>query len=221
MRRRIGTCLLAVLMLAALTVTAFAADPGIQIKEEKDKANCVLTPVGTEQKLKVEINNADAQNLVLVTKNEIKSVTDLTADNIVYINQAAASGGKAVFDGKDAIQPSEMKSGDTYYLYRSGTDTARTLVALFSYESGGADIMLGDANGDKQVTPYDASVILQYYVEKDQAQKDKLIDPVTGFACADVNCDKAVTPYDASLVLQYCVLKGAEQETFFELHKAS
>lgn len=198
MRRRIGTCLLAVLMLAALTVTAFAADPGIQIKEEKDKANCVLTPVGTEQKLKVEINNADAQNLVLVTKNEIKSVTDLTADNIVYINQAAASGGKAVFDGKDAIQPSEMKSGDTYYLYRSGTDTTRTLVALFSYESGGTDLKLGDVDKDGDVTATDAQWILQKAVGTRPFDSAQMI-------AGDVDADGDITATDAQWILQAVV----------------
>ena len=56
----------------------------------------------------------------------------------------------------------------------------------------------GDVNHDGKVTPFDADLILNYYVG---------LNP-TDFVCekkADVNRDGKVTPFDADLVLKYYV----------------
>lgn len=60
------------------------------------------------------------------------------------------------------------------------------------------DCLWGDVNHDGKVTPFDADLILKYYVGLDPAD----------FVCAkkaDVNCDGKITPFDADLVLKYYV----------------
>ena len=148
MRRRIGTCLLAALMLAALMVPALAAGVTVE-KQAGASKNCEFNAVGTGVKLEVTVNDADAQNLILVTKTAINKADDINKDNIVYINQLSSASGKAAFTGDNAIQPSvDPKAGEAYHVYYAGTDTKRELVALFSYEGDG---LYGDLTGDSKV----------------------------------------------------------------------
>ncbi len=53
----------------------------------------------------------------------------------------------------------------------------------------------GDVNDDGNITPLDASLVLQYNA--------KLINSLENTAAADVNMDGSVTALDASLILQY------------------
>lgn len=62
----------------------------------------------------------------------------------------------------------------------------------------GEDCMWGDADHDNKVTPYDASLILQYCVGNE-------FDDYFCTERTDVNGDGSITPYDASIVLQYTV----------------
>lgn len=61
---------------------------------------------------------------------------------------------------------------------------------------GAAGTLLGDVNGDGEITSFDASVILRYEVG---LVKDTEID----LKAADVNGDGDVTSFDASLILRY------------------
>lgn len=60
----------------------------------------------------------------------------------------------------------------------------------------------GDVNGDGEVTPMDASLILQILAKKIDKENEGIVQS----AC-DVNGDKELTPQDASLILQYIAKK--------------
>lgn len=63
-------------------------------------------------------------------------------------------------------------------------------------------IQKGDVNGDGDVTPQDASLILQIVAKKISANDERV-----NTAAADVNGDKELTPQDASLILQFVAKK--------------
>ncbi len=60
-----------------------------------------------------------------------------------------------------------------------------------------AKVLMGDANGDGEITAMDASVVLQYDV--------KLIQTLPNMEAANVNTDEVINAQDASLILQYDV----------------
>ena len=63
-------------------------------------------------------------------------------------------------------------------------------------------VLKGDLNGDGDVTPQDASLILQIVAKKINADAEGI-----NIGAADVNGDGELTPQDASLILQYVAKK--------------
>ncbi|MCD8195740.1 MAG: dockerin type I repeat-containing protein [Lachnospiraceae bacterium] len=63
-----------------------------------------------------------------------------------------------------------------------------------------APYVLGDVNGDGEITPADATLVLKRYV-------DSITDSTDGFTkeAADVDGDGEITPADATLILKYYV----------------
>ena len=60
-------------------------------------------------------------------------------------------------------------------------------------------VLIGDVSGNGTITPYDASLVLQYVVGADTSLAPAQIN------AADVSGDGTVSAYDASLILQYSV----------------
>ena len=185
MRRRIGTCLLAVLMLAALTIPVFAADvPKI---DNMDKSKCVTDFVeGSEGKLSVQVQGAQsgAQYLIYVLND--KGVP--TEANIKYIDQ----------NGSGAFVAFPKDQSGTYYIYvTSNTDTrfdSKNYVATVEYQS---DVLLGDVNGDGKVTSMDGAMTLRIAA--------KLLTPTEKqMKAADVDPkhDGKITAMDGAMILR-------------------
>lgn len=192
MRRRFGTILLAALMLGALMVPAMAADVKVEEYNDEVKANYTLSPADSGLKLDVTIKDAEDQNLIVVLDKKVTKASDLNDSvKILYINQMAGTGGKAAFSGTNAIQPMESSDGN-YYLYRSSTGKALEYVALFSAEP---DVLLGDVNGDGNVTTVDSAMTLRFAAGLMTPSEKQ-------FKAANVNHDTDITAVDAAMILR-------------------
>ena len=135
------------------------------------------------------------QYLLLVLKGEGVP----TAENIAYIDQAAAQNGSVSF----AAYPKELTKG-TYHVYLvgGGTAFADSQVASFEYDN---KYTLGDVNDDGAIDSEDALMALQIFT--------KIITPTeTQRLAADVNRDTTIDSEDALLILRYFV----KQITSFE-----
>lgn len=122
-----------------------------------------------------------------------------TAENIAYIDQAAAQNGSVSF----AAYPKELTKG-TYHVYLvgGGTAFAQSQVASFEYDK---KYTLGDVNDDGAIDSEDALMALQIFT--------KIITPTeTQRLAADVNRDTTIDSEDALLILRYFV----KQITSFE-----
>lgn len=116
-----------------------------------------------------------------------------TAENIAYIDQAAAQNGSVSF----TAYPSALTKGE-YYVYLVGADKPFNIVApaaTFQYDQR---YTLGDVNEDGKVNSVDAMRVLQFVVGKTTLSDVQLL-------AADVNGDKKVNTVDAMRILQFAV----------------
>lgn len=83
--------------------------------------------------------------------------------------------------------------------------TATTMFATMtsvSATSNSSRYLLGDVNGDGVITPNDAQMALQYYVE--------VLDSLPNIDAADFNRDGEITPSDAQAILMAYVYESEE-----------
>lgn len=210
MKRLLRSLLLGAILSALLCVGVLAADSeSVKGGIYNITGSVTLTPdtVATTQtvdgkdytdyyanavKFDVKAQNltGNQQYLLLVLKGEGVP----TAENIAYIDQAAAQNGSVSF----AAYPKELTKG-TYHVYLvgGGTAFADSQVASFEYDQ---KYTLGDVNDDGKINAIDAVLILRAAIGKteltDIQQK-----------AADVNEDKSVNALDAVVVLRKAVGK--------------
>lgn len=217
MRKRIGTGLLAFLMMATLlAVPALAAsppntetDPGVYDLAVTDTAKYTVTPMTAENvaadvkntptaedkfypksvKLAVTVQ-ATAGEYDLIFARSGKETDGPNKDNLVYIDQktVAAGADSVSFD----VYPSALKADTTYYIFLSTSSAAQTKVAEFKYY---LPYILGDVDNDKAVNATDALWVLQ------NAAGTRTFDSVQMLA-GDVDKDGAVNATDALWILQ-------------------
>lgn len=218
MKRLLRSLLLGAILSALLCVGVLAADSesvkggiynitGSVTLTPKDASGSSI-PAGTDTSIsgdyyanavkfdvKAENLTENQQYLLLVLKGGADGSAPgvPTAENIAYIDQAAAQNGSVSF----AAYPKELRTG-TYYVYlvsEGKAFNAENYAAKFSYDQVWR---IGDANGDGAVNIQDAVVILQYCVG------NLSLDGSLKLA-ADANRDGVVNIQDAVIVLQYCV----------------
>ena len=224
MKRLLRSLLLGAILSALLCVGALAADSesvkgGIyNISENTDvtltpkDASGSSIPAGTDTSIsgdyyanavkfevKAEKLAENQQYLLLVLKGGADGSAPgvPTADNIAYIDQAAAQNGSVSF----TAYPKELTKG-TYHVYLVGGGTAFNAAepdATFQYDK---KYTLGDVNDDGKINAIDAVLILRAAIGKteltDIQQK-----------AADVNEDKSVNALDAVVVLRKAVGKSS------------
>lgn len=212
MKKLLRTLLLAALLTAALCVCALAAEPttaGIYGISSTDTSVTITpkTAMGADIKaetfegytgnyyadaVKLEVSatglTGGGQYLVLVLKGEASTIT---ADSIVYIDQAAAdASGNITF----TAYPSALTKGE-YKVFILGAGrpfSAGAAVTFWFYQP----YTLGDVNGDTSIDSKDALRVLRIAAE--------LITPTeTERFAADVNDDGKVDSKDALRVLRY------------------
>lgn len=211
MKRLLRSLLLGAILSALLCVGALAADGepvkgGIyNISENTDvtltpkDASGSSIPAGTDTSIsgdyyanavklevKAEKLAENQQYLLLVLKGEGVP----TADNIAYIDQAAAQNGSVSF----AAYPKELTKG-TYHVYLvgGGTAFAQSQVASFEYDK---KYTLGDVNEDGEIDSRDALRTLR------GAAGIITLTPNQAKA-ADVNKDDEIDSRDALRILRY------------------
>lgn len=135
---------------------------------------------------------ANAQYLLLVVQGEKGTGTAVpTADNIVYIDQTADSGGSITFNA----YPSRLTTGH-YCVYVVGSDR--------TYSAGNPDAQfdyylpytLGDVNDNGKIQANDAMLVLRHVA------KLVTLDETAQLA-ADVNGNGKIQANDAMLILRY------------------
>ncbi|MBR3641299.1 MAG: dockerin type I repeat-containing protein [Oscillibacter sp.] len=208
MKRLMKPLLLASILMALLTVTALAAgDSGINTAEatldgvtvSPQKADKSAPDAATEDvaypgavRLAVSYNAAEdgKEYVVIATKGETAAPTK---DDIVYIDQATASGSIVSFN----VYPSELKKDTTYCIYLVSNGTLEyTKAATYTYYQA---YTLGDVNDSGKADAIDAMYVLQYDVGL-ATDYDALI-PLAG----DVNASGKADAIDAMYILQYDV----------------
>jgi len=191
MRRRIGTWLLAVLMLAALAVPAFAA--GLQEPAVVDAKTCTAALSGTD-KIEVTVKDAvsGAQYLVFMLNGEGKPAEA----NIQYIDQNGT--------GAFVVFPKEGMTSGTYYIYVASNTDGRfdgtKYVASVEYQADAPSYKLGDVDKNGKVLPKDALMTLQKCAGKIEFDEIQML-------AADVDHNGKVLPKDALMILQSCAGK--------------
>lgn len=219
MKRLLRSLLLGAILSALLCVGALAADSesvkggiyNIKSSNVTLKPNTEATTDtvdGTEYtdyyanavkfEVKAEKLAENQQYLLLVLKgNADGSAPGVpTAENIAYIDQAAAQNGSVSF----AAYPKELTKG-TYYVYLVGGGTAfnsANPAATFQYDK---KYKLGDVDENNRITTSDAVEILQSIVGK------KTLTETQRFA-ADVDGNNSITAGDAVYILQFIVGKS-------------
>ena len=209
MKRLMRSLLLAAALTVVLCVSALAADSepvkggiyGItgSATLTPDTAATTQTVDGKEYsdyyanavKFDVTANSLvnDQQYLLLVIKGEGVP----TAENIAYIDQAAAQNGSVSF----TAYPSALTKG-TYHVYLVGADKpfdAAAPAATFQYDQR---YTLGDVNEDGKIDIRDVAEVLNYVV------KNKSLTGNT-FLAADVEKDGEIDIRDAAKILNYIV----------------
>lgn len=211
MKRLMRSLLLAAILSALLCVGALAAESepvkgGIyditgSVTLTPDTAATTQTVDGKEYSdyyanaVKFDVTASELkegqQYLLLVLKGEGVP----TAENIAYIDQAAAQNGSVSF----TAYPKELTKG-TYYVYLvgAGKTFAESKVATFQCDQR---YTLGDVTEDGEILVNDAQLILNYLVEK------ATLTPVQILA-ADVTHDGEILVNDAQLILNYLVDKA-------------
>lgn len=213
MKKLLRTLLLTALLTAALCVCALAAEPtkaGIYglsapkvdlVPLDAAGATITVTDAGEDygnyyaDAVKFTISDTSLtegnQYLLLVLKNGEDGKATVTANTIVYIDQAAAgTDGKITF----TAYPSALTKG-SYSVYIIGADKAFSAgpAATFSYYQ---PYTLGDVNEDGDIDSKDALRVLRIAAE--------LVTPTeTERLASDVNGDGAVDAKDALRVLRY------------------
>lgn len=216
MKRRIGTGLLAVLMLAAMAVPALAVDgpsePGIYLltpesavggslslyffaKDADTANNANAIEAGTNrfyanaEKIKVISNAQDNAFYLIIAQNDTQVPTE---GNIEYIDQTTGTSNTATF----TVYPKNLVSGTTYYIYLSSsadaTGNERTPIASFKYYQ---PYILGDVDKDDIISSNDALYVLQAVAQL------RTLDETSRLA-ADADRDGIISSNDALYILQ-------------------
>lgn len=182
-----------VLVLALLLSTAaLAAEATVEIKDVATNGTVAFHPNSTTQ---LTVTKTDAQNggmyLVLVLAGaEGDDGTPLvpTASNILYINQATATGdGTVTFDN---VYPSTIKDS-TVYLSGTGL-TGLTKMGFIDLL-----VMLGDVDGNQAIQIGDAAMLMRYIAKIDTSLSEEAL------AAADIDGNGAVQIGDAALLMRY------------------
>lgn len=182
-------CAATMALSVVMSASAFAADITSAVTFDKD--------AGT---VTVDTTNADVaaltegQYTILIFESTADE-TNLTADDIMYINQDAKSGIATTFAGMG--MKNGLQEGKTYVLKMGGENVAASgiLRAEFTIENGKV-VMLGDVTGDSIINSTDAGYVIQHYLEARVLTGDALV-------AADANKDGNINSTDAGYIIQH------------------
>lgn len=185
-------CLLAV----ALSVTAFAADEGIQSVTPVSGKNVTASVNQNKQQFTLTYSGAEngKQYLVVVSSDANKTLNEKT---IYYIDQVEAKGGSAAFN----VYPKTLSDGNYYvYLSSNAANGVTALEKVATITATGPAYKLGYIDDDDKITASDALCALQMSVGKGTWTDVQR-------SAANVDGDDKITASDALKILQAAVGK--------------
>ncbi len=163
MKKLIRVCLLSALLIMALCITAFAAEPTIT-DATSVKTGVSITADGSTATVTYTGAESGKYYMIFVLTDENGVVT---SENTVYINQETASGSTVTFTVNSAL----IEGGKTYYVFLSSSAEdigAITKVATFKTEGGGPAVIRGDVDGSGELDEDDAIYVLFNYMFGDE-----------------------------------------------------
>ena len=218
MKKWFRPLLILALLVAALTVSASAADPDAAgMYNVQTAAGTTITPRNTVGTVTADNSNANYPNFYKEAVKFDVTCSGLTAgnqylllvlsdnkapgaDNIVYINQDVADAdGKVTFSDTDVAYPSSLVKGNEYHVYVVGADKTFTAdtgaVATFQNIQ---PYTPGDVNQDTKINVNDAMAIINHIVSR---------EVLTGVSwqAAEVTGDGSVNVNDAMEIINYIV----------------
>lgn len=145
------------------------------------------------------VSDAD-QISVLLTSENISEITDANQDKIIYIDQIETpEDGTFSFvidrERVKAATGSDEIDGSTLYMKMGGTNVDTMASKETEVEDPANSVMLGDVDGDEDITSWDAVLTLRY-------EAGWVLTDVNE-AAMDVDGDEEVTSWDAVLMLRY------------------
>ena len=151
-------------------------------------------------KISGKIDSGANQEVTILCVPKDKALEEISEDDIYYIDQITSNDGSATnfsieFPLKDGAPNGEYK------VYVGGTDVSTpvsTIVAVGG-EQPVIDVMLGDVDGDKQVTASDIGCIKSYILN----QLPNGFPAENGEKAADVDGDNQITASDIGNIKSY------------------
>lgn len=206
MKRLMRVLFLAGVLMAALCVTAMAANEATEAGIY-DIQGANITVAGSPQtvtingsqytdfypgaeKVTVTVSNTNSEQQLILALDDGTSIP--TEGNIVYIDQKGDSG-TITFE----VYPSRLVSGKTYDIYCSSTSSGLAKLGSFKYY---APYKLGDIDGDGKIGTGDALSVLKMSVGKGTWTDIQRL-------AANVDGQSGITVGDALLVLRASVGK--------------
>lgn len=173
----------------ALATSAFAADfPAGSLTY--DQAAGTVTVASTV------FESLSGQTTILIYDKAVANPAELTADDILYINQDDATN-TTTFAGMGL--KGGLQEGKTYVVKIGGEniDADGILVGEVTVGEGGAiKVQLGDVNGDTTVNVSDINPVIQHIL-------GSAVLTGENFAAADTNTDTAVNVSDINPIIQH------------------
>jgi len=191
------------------TAAAETGNPGVlEVVKNADNASISVTYAGQKENEYMVMAMPDSavdSGTRLPTKNSIAQSNALlgTEGNVVvYMNQqAAGSDGKVKFN----VYPNlaGAKTDEAYGIYISGTDSAMAKIGSFTLEELLA--MLGDINGDGDVTATDRAMLARYVAKLPGwfGESAEAAGRTIHIENADLNNDGQVTPTDRAILARF------------------
>ena len=190
----------ATVVTAAMAVTAMAADT---ITGTYDNDTGVVTMEG--------VVGSGASQTLLVFKN---AAEEITSNDIAYINQIDNSGTFSTFTLAAGLKPATAGESVTYNIKVGGTDGSVQTGTLTIAGDAPATvtIVIGDVNGDDEVTAADITRIGRYILEKatgtGNAGQTRTKPDNTPVVIGDATGDGDVTAADITRVGRYILQKA-------------
>lgn len=184
-------CAATMALSVVMSASAFAADITSAVTFNKD--------AGT---VTVDTTNADVaaltegQYTILIFESTADE-TNLTADDIMYINQDAKSGIATTFAGMG--MKNGLQDNKTYVLKMGGENVAASgiLRAEFEIKNGQVTFVRGDATDDGIVDTSDVDATLKHYLELE------LLTSESALKGADATQDDVIDTSDVDAILKH------------------
>ena len=176
---------------------------------------------GDSVKVKVICSKNSCKNIDADDAASDKQVNGNTPDRSCYVNVSGVNYCAKDADGKEVcdmkLHPEVanviefgLKAGDAdkVYTFQKYSGTGNILISSIEITPV-ASVVLGDVNGDNNITMADANAVVNYFLASD-ADKVQMVENNFNIVAADVNEDGIITMADANAIVNIFLGAGNE-----------